>query len=206
MVHAFAEEGCPRGRGPDRAHLCPQKAGQGAQASLGAWGQGAPSDVEVSPRDPEGPCLSQMIQSVEQLGPESRSDLTPCRLGLPVPSWVSAWAAGVGAGSSLQHPVQWRGCFLSRTLVVVCSGRSLSPQGQVAGKLTQHPGLLSHLLLGLSWVGNWGPRWWQGCSVAPAPSVTSRSHLSGPPSLILKGLRRPPEVEPGWWAAAVGTP
>lgn len=128
---------------------------------------------------------------MEQLGPESRSDLTPCRLGLPVPSCPSWAGLGVGAGGSpLQHPVQWRGCFLSRTLVVVCSGRSLSLLGGRWQEADPAPWTSVPSASGVVLGGELGvPGWWQGCSVAPAPSVTSRSHLpSGPPSLILKGL------------------
>lgn len=48
----FAQEGCPVEVGARLAPLCPQKAGQGAQVSLRGWGQGAPSEVDMSPRGP----------------------------------------------------------------------------------------------------------------------------------------------------------
>lgn len=192
MVHSFCSGGLLEGAGARPAHLCLQKAGRGAQASLGAWGQGAPSDVEVSPR---GPRWAHFIPDGTLIRRAWSSwDLSPVwphslQAGTPSTFLSKPGGAGFGAGGAPFSIACGGGAAFSQGhwLLFALEGLSLLGgrwQEADPAPWTSVPSA-SRVVLG----GELGvPGWWQGCSVAPAPSVTSRSHLpSGPPSLIFQG-------------------
>lgn len=168
---ALAQEGCLEEAGARLAHLCPQKAGQGAQVSLGWVGMGRPIRCQgVSPGTPMGsshPRWDPDRQSVEQPGPEPRSDLAPCRPELPAlsrRSWAGqgagAWCGGCRAGWGPPSAPCGVKRLLSFEGICYCSALegllSLSPREAGVRRLTQHPELLSHLHLRSSWAWSWG--------------------------------------------------
>lgn len=110
------------------------------------------------PGDPDGLISSQMIRRAW-----SSWDPSPGLTSLPA-GWDSqylpvqagrGWGLGQG-GAPFSTPCSGGAAFFQgHWLLFALEGLSLS-SGAGGRKLTQHPGLLSHLLLGLSWVGNWG--------------------------------------------------
>ena len=224
MVHSLCAGGLPGGGGGQTGSPVPAEGRPGGPGVSQGVGTGSPiRGRHVSPGTPMSsshPEWDPDTQSVGQLGPEPRSDLAPCRLGLPAPP-CPGWArqgsgqgverVGVGRGP-LQHPVWRSGCFLSWALVIVLVWRvSLSLLGarwQEAGPAPwpSVPSVSGTVLGGELGVPVWRP----GCSVAPTPSMTSQSQP--PPGLhpsSFKGVAGSPvlreEVETGWRVAAVGT-
>ena len=131
MVHSLCAGGLPGGGGGQTGSPVPAEGRPGGPGVSQGVGTGSPiRGRHVSPGTPMSsshPEWDPDTQSMGQLGPEPRSDLAPCRLGLPAPP-CPGWArqgsgqgverVGVGRGP-LQHPVWRSGCFLSWALVIV---------------------------------------------------------------------------------------
>ena len=209
MVHSLCAGGLPGGGGGQTGSPVPAEGRPGGPGVSQGVGTGSPiRGRHVSPGTPMSsshPEWDPDTQSMGQLGPEPRSDLAPCRLGLPAPP-CPGWArqgsgqgverVGVGRGP-LQHPVWRSGCFLSWALVIVLVWRvSLSPWGQVAGGWPSTLAFRPICVRDCPGRGAGGPRVAAGMLCGPnTQHDLTESTPSGPPPLIFQGgggLARPP--------------